>query len=171
MARGLWEAVRWLQRQGVPAGDALRAARLAKKSVVVKLSRGEAVVAVPSQRLGVVPREKTVSHLDLEALLRGGEARTVEARVGRLPAEQQVYLVRVTPGGAECPCPASRLGGDPFCVHRQAAALKLYTLGRLDLLGWVPEAARRREEWRRSRRRRQASAPAAGRPLTEYTRG
>ena len=157
------EAYRWLRRLGVSDRDALRALRLARRSVVARLNRDQAVVLVPSQRLGVLSRERTVAHVDLAELLRGGY-RVTEARVGRLPEEQQVYPVRVTPRGAECPCPASRLAGDPLCIHKLAAAVKLYALGRSDLLAWLPRAVEEKRRWARLRRRPRRRA-AGEKPL------
>ncbi len=165
----LWEAARWLIRLGAPPGDVARAARLARKATVVRIGEGEAVVAVPSQRLGMLPPERPVAHRDLLSLLAGEPPRVAEARVGRLPEEQQVYMVHVTPRGADCGCPASRLGGDPLCVHKMAAAMKLYTLGRLDLLAWLPRALREKARWRQRRQRREARG--GGVELTAWLRG
>ncbi|KSW11562.1 hypothetical protein CF15_01625 [Pyrodictium occultum] len=137
----------WLRRLGVEDRDIIRALRLARRSTLVSINR-EAVVAVPSQRLGLLPRERLVSHTDLLELLRGGGHRVTAARVGRLPEEQQLYLVRVTPSGASCSCPATRLAGDPLCIHKLAAAVLLYRRGRLDLLGWLPGAVERKKRWR-----------------------
>jgi hypothetical protein len=153
----------WLRRLGVRDWDALRALRLARRAVVARLGPREAVVVVPSQRLGVLPPRRPVAHVDLGALLRGGYGVSV-AEAGRLPREEQWYPVRVTPEGAVCPCPASRLAGDPLCVHKLAAAVKLYTLGRLDLLAWVPDAVEEKKRWLRLRGRRRR-AVGAGRPL------
>jgi len=158
------EAYRWLRRLGVSDRDALRALRLSKRSVVARLNRDQAVVLVPSQRLGMLPREKTVAHVDLAELLRGGYAVT-EARVGKLPEEQQVYPVKVTPRGADCPCPATRLAGDPLCVHKLAAAVKLYTLGRKDLLAWLPAAVEEKKRWIRLRGKRPRRRAAGEKPL------
>lgn len=141
---------RWLRRLGVEERDIIRAMRLARRTALVR-SNDEAVVAVPSQRLGRLPRERLVSHSDLLALLQGAGHRVTVARVGRLPEEQQVYMVRVARGGAWCGCPATRLAGDPLCVHRLAAAVALYRRGRLDLLEWLPAAVAAKKRWRRAR--------------------
>jgi len=167
----LWEAARWLLRLGAPPGDVARAARLARRATVVRLEKDEAVVAVPSQRLGAVPPERPVAHRDLAAILEGGEPRIAEAVVGRLPEEQQVYMVRVTPRGAACGCPATRLGGDPLCVHKMAAAMKLYTLGRLDLLAWLPEAVREKRSWRQRRHRPRGAQGRGGAGLAAWLQG
>jgi len=142
---------RWLRSLGVGERDVLRALRLASRSTLVR-ANDEAVVAVPSQRLGRLPRERVVSHSDLLALLAGAGYRVVATRVGRLPEGQQVYMVHVKRGGAVCSCPASRLAGDPLCVHRLAAAIVLYQRGRLDLLEWLPAAVGEKKKWRRTRR-------------------
>ncbi len=147
--RSLPDAYRWLRSLGLRDWDIARALRLAKKSALARIGPHEAVVIVPSQRLGSLPREKTVAHEDLAAILRGTHALT-QARVGKLPPEQQLYPVHVTPQAADCPCPATRLGGDPLCVHKLAAAVKLYLLGRDDLLAWLPKAA---EEKRKGRKK------------------
>ena len=144
---------KWLRRLGVSDEDILRALRLARRSALVRLGRDEAVVAVPSQRLGSVSPERTVTHRDLAQLITGREARITTTRVGRLPEDQQLYMVRVRRNGAECQCPATRLAGDPLCVHKLAAAIVLYRRGRLDLLEWLPRAIEEKKRWRATRRR------------------
>jgi len=166
--RGMVEAARWLMGLGVPERDVVRALRLARRATVVQAGPRWAVVVVPSQRLGALPPRRPVAHEDLAALLRGGHAVTV-AEAGRLPAEEQRYPVRVTPEGAACPCPASRLGGDPLCVHKLAAAAKLYLLGRDDLLGWLPGAVEEKKRWLRLRRQAKRRRGAGPRPLPAAT--
>ena len=158
----------WLRELGVSDEDARRALRLARRATLVKLGEDEAVVAVPSQRLGSLSPERVVSHRDLEALLRGEETRITTAKVGRLPEEQQVYLVRVTRGGATCQCPATRLAGDPLCIHKLAAAVVLYQRGRLDLLEWLPGAIKAKKEWKAKRRTRKTEAGRVP-SLAEFT--
>ncbi|BEP18707.1 hypothetical protein PYJP_20590 [Pyrofollis japonicus] len=145
----------WLRRLGVSDEDARRALRLARRSVVVRLEKGEAVVAVPSQRLGALPAEKIVSHRDLLAILKGEEPRITATVTGKLPEEQQIYLVKVTPEGATCNCPATRLAGDPLCIHKLAAAVVLYRRGREDLLKWLPKALEAKKKWRELRKVRE----------------
>jgi len=55
-------------------------------------------------------------------------------------------MVHVKQSGAECSCPASRLAGDPLCMHRLAAAIVLHQRGRLDLLKWLPAAVNEKKE-------------------------
>lgn len=128
---------RWLRSLGLRDSDIARVVRLARRSTIVRAEKEAAVVAVPSQRLLVYHKERIVEHVDLAALLRGGEYRTTLTRVGGLPVDQQVYLVRVSLDGAYCSCPATVLGHAPLCSHRLAAAVKLYEAGRRDLLSWL----------------------------------
>ena len=158
---------KWLRELGVSDEDARRALRLARRATLVKLGEDEAIVAVPSQRLGSLSPERVVSHRDLEALLRGEETRITTAKVGKLPEKQQVYLVHVTRGRATCQCPATRLAGDPLCIHKLAAAVVLYQHGRLDLLGWLPGAVKAKREWKARRRARKTGAEKVS-SLTEF---
>ena len=165
--RSLADARRWLLSLGAPEGEILRALRLARRAALARLGPRSAVVIVPSQRLGLLPPRRPVAHEDLAALLRGGHALTT-AEAGRLPVEEQRYPVHVTPQGASCPCPASRLAGDPLCVHRLAAAVKLYTIGRDDLLSWLPAAIEEKRKWARLRSRRRRAPPPGTKPLTAH---
>ncbi len=159
---------KWLRELGVSDEDARRALRLARRATLVRLGEDEAVIAVPSQRLGSLSPERIVSHRDLEALLKGKETRITTAKIGKLPGEQQVYLVHVTRDGASCQCPATRLAGDPLCIHKLAAAVVLYQRGRLDLLEWLPGVIRAKKEWRAKRRARKTGAEKVP-SLTEFT--
>lgn len=159
---------KWLRELGVSDEDARRALRLARRATLVRLGEDEAVIAVPSQRLGSLSPERIVSHRDLEALLKGKETRITTAKIGKLPEEQQVYLVHVTRDGASCQCPATRLAGDLLCIHKLAAAVVLYQRGRLDLLEWLPGAIRAKKERRAKRRARKTGAEKVP-SLTEFT--
>ncbi len=168
------EVYRWLVGQGVPGDLARRGLRLARRAVIVRLEADRAEIIVPSQRRGVLEPVHAVSHLDLAALLKGSEVRQTVVAVGELPEDQQAYKVLVGRDGATCTCPISRLANAPLCVHRVAAAAVLYERGRLDLLQWLPEAARRYREWLRAWRarlaRREEPRGAGGQlvPLTSY---
>jgi len=151
------EEYKWLRRLGVSDEDARRALRLARRSTIVRLGKDEAIVAVPSQRLGRIPAEKIVSHRDLLSILAGRESRIVATTIGELPEEQQIYMVKITANGAECSCPATRLAGDPLCIHKLAAAIILYQRGREDLLKWLPRAIEEKRKWRETRKHKETS--------------
>lgn len=144
------ELFEWLLKMGVSERDALRVLKLSKRATVLRLNKREAVIAVPSQRLWKLPRAHTISHMDLLDILEGRMPRHREVVVGRLPEDQQVYVVYVRRDRATCTCPATRLGKAPLCTHRLAAAAKLYSVNRLDLLAWLPSSIRAWYKWRRS---------------------
>jgi hypothetical protein len=166
------EAYRWLLSLGLPEELARRAVRLARRASLVRVREDSAVVVVPSQRRERLQPAHAVSHMDLQALLKGEQVRQTVTVVGELPEDQQAYTVKVTREGATCTCPISRLAHAPLCVHRLAAAVLLYEQGRRDLLAWLPKAVKEYLEWRR--RWRQAIAARykpkgkGAAPLTAY---
>ena len=162
----------WLHKLGVRDEDIWRALRLARRTTILSLGPDEAVLIVPSQRLHRLTRRHLETLLDLASLLQGETLRTTSVEVGELPPEQQLYRVHVTRRGASCTCPATILGGAPLCIHRLAAAAKLYETGREDLLQWLPGAVRDWYQWRRRlsmllRRRSRPRAP--GPALTRWS--
>jgi hypothetical protein len=163
------EVYKWLLEQGVPEDMARRALRLASRASIVRIGDDEAIVIVPSQRLGRMVPAHAVSHVDLAALVAGDQPRPRVTVVGELPEDQQFYSVHVRRDGASCQCPLTRLAGAPLCVHRVAAAVLLYEKGRRDLLAWLPKAAMEyrawRERWLRSRGR---SKRKLGMPLDVF---
>lgn len=163
----------WLHRLGVRDEDIQRALRLARRATILSIGPHEAVLIVPSQRLHRLTRRHLETLLDLASLLQGETPRTTSIEVGELPPEQQLYRVKVTRRSASCTCPATILGRAPLCIHRLAAAAKLYEMGRTDLLEWLPGAVRDWYQWRRrlsmllrKRSRPQTRGPA----LTRWSR-
>ncbi len=151
---------RMLEALGVEDDKARRALMLAERSIIVVDEPRRVVVAVPSQRRGKLPPARRVSHVDLGSLLRG-EYRLREAEAGRLPEEEQVYMVEVSPGGARCGCPDTIYNKDPLCVHKLAAAVviadRLEPRRAAELLSWLPRTALRYRIWRRRRALRKRS--------------
>ncbi|MET1101732.1 MAG: hypothetical protein ABWW69_04565 [Pyrodictiaceae archaeon] len=170
---GPLEAYRWLLSLGVPEELARRAVRLARRASVVRMEEDYAIIIVPSQRRERLRPEHVVSHVDLEALLKGERMRHTVAVVGELPEDQQAYAVKVTREGASCTCPVTRLAHAPLCVHRLAAVVLLYRHDRRSLLAWLPKAVRDYLEWWRRWRQtivaRYKPRRVGGAPLTIYS--
>jgi hypothetical protein len=166
------EAYRWLLALGIPEDLARRAVRLARRATLVKLEKDYAIVVVPSQRREKLKPAHAVSHVDLEALLKGEQVKQTVTVVGELPEDQQAYTVKVTREGATCTCPITRLAHAPLCVHRLAAAVLLYEHGRYDLLAWLPKAVKDYLEWRKRWRQaivaRYRPKPGKSMPITAY---
>ena len=156
----------WLRMHGVPEDLARRALRLAQKAIIARLARDEATVLVPSQRLHSQHPVHRATHWDLLDIVEGRQPRHVDISVGKLPEDQQFYTIKITREGATCQCPLTRLAGAPLCVHRLAAAALLYEKNRMDLLEWLPEAAKRYTEWLLKRKRgRRTARPTHAKPL------
>ncbi len=157
-------AFRMLEALRVGDDRARRALLLAEKAVIVVDEPRRLVIAVPSQRRGVMPPRRKTSHIDLESLLRGKYSLR-EAETGKLAEEQQVYMVEVTPSGASCSCPDTVYNHDPLCIHKLAAAVviadRLEPHRAAELLSWLPRAALRYRVWRRRRALRRTRKPEA----------
>ncbi|WFO75232.1 hypothetical protein J4526_09225 [Desulfurococcaceae archaeon MEX13E-LK6-19] len=148
--------IKYLKNKGIENGRIYRGYRLASKSSIVYYDeQGTVRVFVPSQRLGRLRPVKPIPHMDLKALAEGRYKQTVSIK-GKLPVEQQYYVVELTPNEFRCNCPDTIINKNPLCVHKIAALIRVYIdlgenyiekhYGRI-----TRELARKYKEWRKRR--------------------
>ncbi len=148
--------IKYLKNKGIENGRIYRGYRLASKSSIIYYDeQGTVRVLVPSQRLGRLRPVKPIPHMDLKALAEGRFEQTVSIK-GKLPVEQQHYVVELTPREFRCNCPDTTINKNPLCVHKIAALIRAYIDLGEDYIEKhysriVREFAEKYKEWRKRR--------------------
>jgi len=121
------KAVKYLLKLGIDNGRVIRGYRLAVRSQIVYFDKEKNVfhVLVPSQRLEKLKPAKLVTHMDILALAKGKYCQTLGS-VGKLPIEQQYYVVKISRDDIRCECPDTIYNKNPLCVHKIAAIIRIY---------------------------------------------